>query len=230
MTLSLAFNDQSLRGVLFDLDGTLLDTALDLGAAANALLARDHLSLLSDDVIMHTASQGALALIKAGYGDTLSASDYQRLRSEFLKHYQDNIAHNTAYFDGVEATINQLNQYGIPWGIVTNKPYFYTKILLQHFPLLAACQVTVCGDTMSVCKPHPAPLLLAAKSLALAPQHIAYVGDARSDIEAANAANMVSISAKYGYIPHADPCEDWHSDLIIDRCNDLCSVLAKQEQ
>ncbi len=227
MTLQLAFGNNPINGVLFDLDGTLLDTAADLGAAVNALLARDNRPLISDEVINHTASQGALALIKAGYGEDLDENSYLALRRDFLDHYENNIAVNTQYFAGVEHCISLLNHHRISWGIVTNKPYIYTKILLQHFPLLANCQVTLCGDSMSVRKPSPEPLLVAAKSLAIAPQQIVYVGDARTDIEAANAANMVSISAKYGYIPFDDPCENWHSDLIIDRCNDLFSVLGK---
>jgi len=222
----MAFNQRPVAAVLFDLDGTLLDTAADLGAAANYLLQRDNLPPLNADTINHTASQGALALIKAGYGNNLSEQEYQLLRQQFLDYYQQYIAVNTQYFAGVEVCLSHLNAAKIPWGIVTNKPYFYTKVLLQSFPLLANCAVTVCGDTMSVRKPSPEPLLLAAKSLAIAPESIAYVGDARTDIEAANAAKMISVSAKYGYIPKADPCENWHGDLIIDRCNDLLSVLA----
>lgn len=227
MALSLVFNQQPVNGVLFDLDGTLLDTAADLGAAANALLARDGLPLISDHIINHTASQGAIALIKAGYGHELAEIEYQQLRHDFLEHYQHNIAHHTEYFDGVEACLASLDEHNIPWGIVTNKPYFYTKMLLQYFPALGKSVVTVCGDTMTVRKPSPAPLLLAAKSLAIPACNIAYVGDARTDIEAAKAANMISVSAKYGYIPVEDPCENWCSDLIIDRCNDLFSVLGK---
>jgi len=226
MTYSMAFKQHPIAAVLFDLDGTLLDTAADLGAAANYLLQRDNLTPLDTDTINHTASQGALALIKAGYGNNLSEQAYQTLRQQFLDYYQQHIAVSTHYFAGVEQCLNQLNEAKIPWGIVTNKPYFYTKVLLQSFPLLANCEVTVCGDTMNVRKPSPDPLLLAAKSLAISPPSIVYVGDARTDIEAANAAQMISVSAKYGYIPKADPCEDWHSDLIIDRCNDLLTVLA----
>jgi len=227
MTYALTFNQQPISGALFDLDGTLLDTAPDLGAAVNYLLQRDNLPMLSDHTINHTASQGALALIKAGYDTELSEQAYQTLRQEFLDHYQQHIAVHTRYFDGVVDCLNQLNEMQIPWGIVTNKPYFYTKILLQSFPLLANCAVTVCGDTMAVRKPSPEPLLLAAKSLDIAPHNIIYVGDARTDIEAANAANMISISANYGYIPLDDPCHDWSSDLIIDRCNDLLSMLGQ---
>lgn len=227
MGLSLAFNQRPIDGVLFDLDGTILDTAADLGAAANALLKRDGLPLLSDDVIFHTASQGALALIQAGYGLNLSDDQYADLRAQFLDQYENNIAIHTTYFDGAQALLTALNEHNIPWGIVTNKPYFYTKVLLQSFELLNNCQVTVCGDTLAQRKPQPEPLLLAAKSLAVEPQRLAYVGDARTDIEAAHAANMLSVSANYGYVPHGDPCSNWNSDLIIDRCDDLLVQLTQ---
>jgi len=226
ITLPLAYQEQAISGLLFDLDGTLLDTARDLGAAVNALLLRDGLALISDDVIYHTASQGALALIKAGYGEGLTDAQYQRLRQEFLDHYEQHIASHTDYFPGVEALLTRLNQQHIPWGIVTNKPYVYTKLLLAYFPLLRDCAVTVCGDTLAQRKPQPHPLILAAKSLAIAPTQLAYVGDARTDIEAANSAQMFSISASYGYIPVDDPCSNWPSDLSVDHCNDLLSMLA----
>jgi len=226
MSLSLTFKEQPINGLLFDLDGTLLDTASDLGAAVNVLLLRDGLAPISDEVIYHTASQGALALIKAGYGEGLSEARYQSLRQEFLDHYEENIAVHTAYFAGVESLLTTLNVQKIPWGIVTNKPYVYTKLLLAFFPLLADCAVTVCGDTLAQRKPQPHPLLLAAKSLSIEPSELAYIGDARTDIEAANSAQMISITASYGYIPQDDLCANWPSDLSIDRCNDLLTVLA----
>ncbi|MDP2560139.1 HAD-IA family hydrolase [Psychrobium sp. 1_MG-2023] len=225
MSFSFKFKQHTVNAMLFDLDGTLLDTAADLGAAANALLSRDGLELLSDDTIFHTASQGALALIKAGYGHALSEDDYQRLRQEFLDYYENNVATHSRYFGGCEQLLNQLNDQKIPWGIVTNKPYFYTKQLLNSFPLLATTHVTVCGDTMRERKPSPAPLILAAKSLAIEPQQIIYVGDARTDIEAATSAKMHSVAANYGYIPHQDPCHEWQADMIVDRCDELCDLL-----
>ena len=221
----LSLNQQPIKGLLFDLDGTLLDTAADLGAAANVLLARDNLPLLNQQVIFQTASQGALALIKSGYGNQLSLEESSLLRAQFLDNYLQNINCHTHYFAGVEQMLHTLNQANIPWGIVTNKPYIYTKALLQHYPLLRTAQVTVCGDSMAVRNPHPQPLLVAANSLAVAPAAVAYVGDALTDIEAANSANMHSVAAAYGYISNGDNVANWHANLLIANCNELLTVL-----
>jgi phosphoglycolate phosphatase len=228
MSAPLLFEQQPVEAILFDLDGTLLDTALDLGAAVNVLLARDQLAQLSESVIYQTASQGALALIKAGFGDELSNQRLTELRAQFLDCYHTNIAQHTQYFSGAEQLLQLLNTQNIPWGIVTNKPYIYTKLLQIKFPLLASALVTLCGDSMAVRKPDPLPLIVAAKSLAIAPQRIAYVGDAITDIMAANSAAMVSIAAAYGYIPDGENVDNWNADLILNNCNDLLRVLTKK--
>ena len=226
----LCYKEQQYRAILFDLDGTLLDTAADLGAAVNKMLIKDNLPQLSQQVIFHTASQGALALIKAGYGEHCSHETYQNMRRVFLENYQNNIAVHTCYFDGVRAMLATLDKQQIPRGIVTNKPNLYTELLLAHFPLLANCAAIVCGDTLAVHKPDPAPLLLAAKLLAakkvgIKAQDIVYVGDARTDMIASNAANMLSIAANYGYIPPNDPCVDWPCAIVIDQACDLLTIL-----
>ncbi|MCG7531840.1 HAD-IA family hydrolase [Psychrobium sp. MM17-31] len=213
------------RAVLFDLDGTLLDTAPDLGGAANRLLERDNLPLLSRKVINQTASQGSLALVKAGYGLDLEEAQYQQLRSEFLENYTAHVNDETTYFDGIDTLLDALDRHNIVWGIVTNKPTLYTQQLLEHYPRLASCAVVVCGDTLDVAKPNPAPLLLAANNINIAPENIVYVGDARTDIEAAHSASMLAVAANYGYIPSDDPADTWQGDHIIDRPEDLLAVL-----
>ena len=226
MSLVLKHMQQPIKAILFDLDGTLLDTAADLGGAVNYLLARDGLPILSRDIIDQTASQGALALIKAGYGQQLNVEQLQQLRQQFLDHYEQNLALDTCYFPGVESMLATLNQHAIPWGIVTNKPYIYAKALFTKFELLASSQVTLYGDSMSVRKPNPLPLIVAAKSLAIEPTAIAYVGDALTDIEAANQAQMISIVANYGYIPSDADVNLWSANLIINNCNELLTVLS----
>ena len=215
-----------IKAVLFDLDGTLLDTALDLGGAANMLLARDNLPLLSDEVIHQTASQGSLALVKAGYGDQLTDEQYSTLRNQFLSNYTNHINDQTSYFKSVNFLLDELDANNIVWGIVTNKPTLYTQQLLKHYRRLENCAVVICGDTLNVSKPDPAPLLLAADSLNIAPKYIAYVGDARTDIQSANSAGMLSIAANYGYIPVDDPTSGWGSDHIIDHAKDLLPLLS----
>jgi len=218
--------NNSIDAVLFDLDGTLLDTALDLGGAANRLLTRDKLPLLSNEVIYQTASQGSLALIKAGYGLDLTDDHYNQLRTDFLSNYTQHINDQTTYFDTVDILLDVLDDSGIIWGIVTNKPTLYTQQLLEHYPRLKDCAVVVCGDTLRVSKPDPAPLLLAANKINIHPKNIAYVGDARTDIQASERAGMLSIAANYGYIPVNDPTDTWHSDHQIDQPKDLFSVLS----
>jgi len=221
-------SNNPIKAVLFDLDGTLLDTALDLGGAANILLSRDNLPLLNDQIIHQTASQGSLALIKAGYGNKLTDEQYKNLREEFLDNYTKHINDQTRYFDSVNVLLDTLDANNIIWGIVTNKPTLYTQQLLTHYPRLANCAVVICGDTLQVSKPDPAPLLLAAKKLAIPPRNIAYVGDARTDMESANSAGMLSIAANYGYIPIDDPTSQWGGDHQIDQAKDLFSLLSLQ--
>ena len=215
----------AIKAVLFDLDGTLLDTALDLGGAVNRLLIRDGLTPLTQQVIYQTASQGALALIKAGYGLELSDARYQTLRQEFLATYTAHINDKTGYFDTVEQLLTTLDKHSIVWGIVTNKPTLYTTQLLAHYPTLNDCAVVVCGDTLSVAKPDPAPLLLAAQTLNIEPVHICYVGDARTDIQASISAKMVSVAANYGYIPSDDPANTWQSEYLIEQPKELLDIV-----
>lgn len=211
--------------LLFDLDGTLLDTAADLGAAANHLLTQAGLPLLSAQLIRQTASQGALALIRAGFGDQLSESEEVELRQAFLVYYEDNINVHTCFFPGAQLLLQTLEQQGIPWGIVTNKPQYLTEILQSQYPLLVRSQTTICGDTLSVRKPHPEPLLMAARQLAVECADCHYIGDARTDMEAADKAGMIPVAASYGYIPVQDPVDGWPAKMIIDRCDDLIRLL-----
>ena len=215
----------SASAILFDLDGTLLDTAADLGAAANHLLEQAGLPLLSAQLIRQTASQGALALIRAGFGKDLGETREMELRKAFLDYYENNINIHSCYFPGAEGVLERLEQQGLPWGIVTNKPHYLTLLLQDAYPLLAKARTTVSGDTLSVRKPHPAPLELAAKEMAVDCEDCHYVGDARTDMIAANDAGMISVAANYGYIPAQDPVAAWPAKMIIDHCDDLLDLI-----
>lgn len=155
-----------LRGVLFDLDGTLLDTAPDLGAAVNHVLINEGFAPLSDDIIRQTTSHGALGLLKAGLGDELLEElGATRLRNALLDYYAANLCVGTRPYEGMVDLIEWLDEKQLPWGIVTNKPGFLTEPLLAALPQLASCGVTVSADTLPVRKPDPAPMFFACEKL-----------------------------------------------------------------
>ena len=210
-----------ITGILFDLDGTLLDTAQDLGEALNKLLNEMQRPVVAYDDYRKIASDGAKGMLEMGFAQDLLQLDFQSLRQQFLSYYAQDICVHTDYFAGVETLLLELNRKTIPWGIVTNKPGYLTSELLTHFPLLAQCQVIVSGDTLHERKPHPLPLLYAAEKLKLDVEKSYYVGDARRDIQAAQSAKMISVVAEYGYIENLDTLEQWQADLHITCATDL---------
>jgi 2-phosphoglycolate phosphatase len=207
--------------ILFDLDGTLLDTARDLGNALNHILRELNRPTVDYDVYRNIASDGAKGMLELGFGEDLQNFDFARLRQQFLDYYENNICVDTDYFVGIESLLLTLNQKNIPWGIVTNKPEFLTLQLVTSFPLLQNCAVIVSGDTLSERKPHPLPLLHAEEKFALTSPNTWYIGDAERDIQAANAANMVSVIAQYGYITDFQQTDEWNADLSIYEPSDL---------
>ncbi|WP_417616890.1 HAD family hydrolase [Oceanisphaera sp.] len=212
----------TLRAVLFDLDGTLLDTAGDMGAAANHVIASLGLPTLSESVLQCTTSDGSYALLRAGiHAELIEQHGLEQLRRQMLGFYGDNLFHHTRPYDGVPALLDWLNFSGIPWGIVTNKPAALTQPLLAGLPLFARCGVTVSADTLAQKKPHPAPLLFAAEQLAVAPQHCVYVGDHKRDIEAGRAAGMTTVAATWGYISAGEDPAQWQADHQINTASTL---------
>ncbi|WP_440877302.1 HAD family hydrolase [Thalassotalea sp. PLHSN55] len=209
------------QGILFDLDGTLLDTANDLGETLNYILRKHQFPEIARERYRPVASDGALGLLKLGFGDALEQFDYESLRAEFLAHYQENIAVHTCLYDGVEELLSTLDNANIPWGIVTNKPQGLTELLLPNFEALDTSKVMVGGDTLAQRKPHPAPILHACKALNIAENQCIYVGDAPRDIEAGNAANMFTIAAKWGYIDDTEQCKTWQADYLADSPTDI---------
>ncbi|WP_299076864.1 HAD family hydrolase [uncultured Paraglaciecola sp.] len=211
--------------ILFDLDGTLLDTAKDLGNALNHILSSLQRPTVAYDTYRNIASDGAKGLLELGFGEDLESFDFAMLRQQFLDYYENNICVDTEYFTGIETVLLTLNQQNIPWGIVTNKPEFLTLQLLESFPLLKNCSVIVSGDSLNKRKPHPLPLLHAEQALGLSSPTTWYIGDAQRDIQAANAANMVSVIAEYGYISESQQTDIWHADLSIAKPDDLLAYL-----
>ncbi|MFU8797218.1 MAG: phosphoglycolate phosphatase [Gammaproteobacteria bacterium] len=204
-----------IRAVLFDLDGTLLDTAPDLGYALNTLLKQEGREPLSFEHIRPIASHGSLGLLHLGFNITPADSAFKSLREQFLALYQAHIADKTTVFPGIEEVLLHLENQGIPWGIVTNKPAALTTLLLKKINLYHRAACIISGDTLPQCKPHPAPLLHACKLMNQDPTHCLYLGDAERDIQAGKRAHMKTLITAYGYISDADDIHAWKADGII---------------
>ncbi|MDN4503365.1 HAD-IA family hydrolase [Alteromonadaceae bacterium BrNp21-10] len=212
------------KGLLFDLDGTLLDTAHDLGNTLNYLLQAHGLEQKSYAEYSPFASHGAKGLLELGFNN-IPEEEFTQLREEFLAHYAQNICIHTVLYEGVSEVIEYCQKHQIPWGIVTNKPGFLTTPLLTYFPVLASAQSVISADTLPQRKPHPQPLLFAAQQLQVEPNDIWYIGDAERDMQAANSANMFSVLATYGYIHTDDQIEQWHAQLHINKIVDILDYI-----
>ncbi|HSD38331.1 MAG TPA: phosphoglycolate phosphatase [Rhodocyclaceae bacterium] len=214
------------RCVLFDLDGTLVDTAPDLGAALNLTRAEDGLSALPLAQLRPVTSQGVRGLLREGYGIHPDNERYAALANRVLAHYAANICVGSALFSDMEELLGRLNANGIKWGIVTNKHKRFTTPLVAALGLTQRASSIVCGDTTAKAKPAPDPLLHAASESCFAPAQCVYLGDDERDIIAANAAGMPSFAVRWGYIGTDKPIEDWGADHIIDHPLDLMDYLS----
>ncbi|ART79048.1 HAD family hydrolase [Oceanisphaera avium] len=211
-----------LGGVLFDLDGTLLDTAADMGAAANHVIQSLGLATLSNEVLQCTTSDGSYALLRAGIPQSLlEHHGIEALRQQMLAFYRLHLCHHTRPYAGISELIHWLNHRELAWGIVTNKPAMLTLPLLAELPLFERCGITVSADTLAFKKPHPAPLLFAAEQLSLAPGQCVYIGDHKRDIEAGRAAGMTTIAATWGYVSAGEDPNDWGADYTMACVSDL---------
>jgi phosphoglycolate phosphatase len=211
------------RAVLFDLDGTLADTAPDLAAAVNWMRERRGLAPTPYALLRPTASAGARGMIGAAFGLAPGDDGYEDLRLEWFERYQSNMAVDSTLFDGVPALLDGLGAAGMAWGIVTNKPMRFTDPLVPMIGLAhAGCVIS--GDTTPHAKPHPAPLLEAARRLDIAPGDCWYVGDDLRDIEAGRAAGMITVACNWGYCGAIDPAT-WGADFLLDTPHDLLRTL-----
>lgn len=213
------------RGVLFDLDGTLADTAPDLGFALNQQRLARGMPELPIEAVRSHASSGARGLLKIGFGIEPGQSGYEALRDEFLDIYEDNLSRSTRLFPGVPALLEQIERRGLRWGIVTNKSERFTFPLLRALALIERAACVICGDTTPNPKPHPAPLLAAAKKLGIPAPQCIYVGDDVRDVQAGHAAGMPVVVARYGYLGNGTPPEQWGADGFVDSPADLLGVL-----
>jgi phosphoglycolate phosphatase len=217
------FND--VAAVLFDLDGTLIDSAPDLGAAADKMRVDRGLPSLPLELYRPMAGAGARGMLGVAFGITPDHADYPELKEEFFTNYEHCMTERTYAFTGIAELIDQLLERGLAWGVVTNKATRFTRPLTQGMGLFATAGAVVAGDTTPHAKPHPAPLLEAARLLSLAPARCVYVGDDERDVAAGRAAGMRTVAASYGYLgSHADT-RLWGADAHIQSPLDLLSLL-----
>jgi N-acetyl-D-muramate 6-phosphate phosphatase len=208
------------RGALFDLDGTLLDTAPDIAGAMNTLLREQSRDELPFALLRAQVSHGSAAVLRLGFGDADEAR-FAALQSRLLTIYSQRIAECTVPFDGFEVTLAALDAAGIPWGIVTNKPGWLTDPLLQSLDLHQRAACVVSGDSLTERKPHPRPLLVAAALMDRTPDECVYVGDAQRDIDAARAAGMLALGARFGYLGPDDQPDSWQAAAWLETPGDL---------
>ena len=214
-----------IKAVLFDLDGTLADTAPDLGHALNRQRVARGLAALPIALIRIEASAGARGLLGLGFNIRPGDSEYDALRSEFLDFYAERLCHETSLFPGVTELLDQLDDLRLPWGIVTNKPARFTIPLMQELRLGQRAACVVSGGDTPHSKPHPEPLLTASNAMDIAPGECIYLGDDIRDVQASLAAGMEPVIAKYGYLGNASPPESWGARYIINRPQELLGYL-----
>ncbi len=213
------------HGVFFDLDGTLADTAPDLVAATNQLLSARNLPLKPYEQLRPCASAGARGLIGGAFGIDTKHPDFIALRDEFFANYEKALFVHSKLFEGMEHLLNQLESAQLPWGIVTNKSERFTNPLVDLMGLSKRSISTVSGDTTPHSKPHPEPILHAARIANLDPNKSLYVGDDIRDIIAGKAAGMKTVAAAYGYCGCEEPPEAWGADFIIHTPQELLQII-----
>ncbi|MDO9115707.1 MAG: HAD-IA family hydrolase [Polaromonas sp.] len=207
------FND--IEAVLFDLDGTLIDSAPDLGAAADKMRTDRGLASLPLADYRPMAGAGARGMIGIAFGLTPDHDGFGDLREEFFANYEACMTERTYAFDGVAELIARIDRSGLKWGVVTNKSARFTLPLTRRMPLFGSAQTIISGDTTPHAKPHPAPLLEAARQLQLHPGRCVYVGDDERDIVAGRAAGMPTVAAAYGYLGALADTRGWKADATI---------------
>lgn len=206
--------DRPVHAVLFDLDGTLVDSALDLGGAGNDLRERRGLPPLPLAVFRPLTGTGARGMLRVALGTTPEDADFEALKDEYLAIYATRLTRLTRVFDAMAPVLDALDAAGLPWGIVTNKHSRFAEPVVAGTGLATRSRVLVCGDTTARAKPFPDPLLEAARRLAVDPAHCLYVGDDLRDIQAGQAAGMGTVAAAWGYLGDGEPIEAWGADHL----------------
>jgi phosphoglycolate phosphatase len=213
------------QAVFFDLDGTLVDTAPDLGYALNLQLARHGKPTLTDDVIRPYASHGSRGLLALGFGISPDDAQFIDMRDEYLELYNQVFTRQPRLFNGMEQVLIGLANQQVPWGIVTNKPRRFTQPLVMSMGLSKRAACVISGDDAPQPKPSPATLLMACAQTGVEPEHCIYVGDAERDIQAGKAAGMHTLVALFGYLDVNDTPDTWGADGMIHQPGDLLALL-----
>jgi phosphoglycolate phosphatase len=216
---------RSFDAVLFDLDGTLVDSAPDLAGAANELRAAHGLPPLGFDVLRPMVGSGARGMVGVAFGVKPGESKFETLRDAFLLRYAERLLHHTRVFEAMHEVLEDIEASGLRWGIVTNKAMRFTEPIVSGLQLRTRVAALVAGDTTPHTKPHPAPLIEAARQLALAPQRCVYVGDDLRDVQAGRAAGMATLAAGWGYLGDGAAVHEWGADQVLASPGELLNWL-----
>jgi phosphoglycolate phosphatase len=210
--------ETSIECVLFDLDGTLIDTAPDFIQVVNQLLEEYGKPSIDSRLIYKNVSDGARALVKLAFGINESENIFQQLNQQLLDLYAEKIkATESSLYPSIDNLLIQLESASIPWGIVTNKPNLYASALLEQLNLYQRCSALICPDHVQNRKPHPEPIFLACQKLGCNTERTIYIGDHLRDIQAAKSADVIAVAAAYGYLNEGNKIEEWHADFIVQK-------------
>lgn len=210
-----------IKTVLFDLDGTLIDTAPDMAAALTVLCKEENQPVLSYAQVRPVVSNGSVALVKLAFGDLDDEKRLMHLKQRYLEIYEENICIDSALFKGIETVLDHIENHGLNWGVVTNKPGWLTLPLMKSLRLTQRAATIVSGDTTPNSKPHPDPMHYACEQAESESQECIYVGDARRDIEAGRNAGIKTLVANYGYIETGEDVTAWGADAIVNEPKDI---------
>lgn len=213
------------KALLFDLDGTLLDTAPDFITAVEKQLKIRGGQLLDGNLVRTSVTHGSIGIIESVYGIKQDNPNFESLKEEFLELYLGNIAEKTQLFDGLQIVLDSCEKHNIPWGIITNKPLKYTQPVLEALGMEQQSATTICPDHVTHPKPDPEGLLLACSEINLTPADCIYVGDHIRDIQAAKSAGMRTIAAGWGYIEENENISEWQADWVVTDSKDLNALL-----